>query len=163
MALDVRPATVEDIDALRRVSRRAWHAAHAPIVGADTVEEFLADYYDEASFRAAVRDDDTILRVAVDDAPVGFASASPTDGDDATFVLGRIYVLPDRWGEGVGRRLLAAVETAVERRGGERVRLAVMADNDRAVRFYEAAGYVRCDDFYDGRVGTRSYRYVREL
>lgn len=165
MAIEVRPAATGDVDALRRVARRAWHAAHAPIIGADTVEEFLADYYDEDSLRSEIENEDTILDVAADDTdtPVGFASASPTDADDATFALGRIYLLPDRWGEGIGRRLLTGVEERVERRGGRRIRLAVMADNDRAVNFYESAGYDRFDEFYDERIGTRSYRYAKEL
>lgn len=181
MAVEVRPAAPGDADALRRVARRAWHAAHAPIVGAETVEEFLAEYYDESSLRSAIEDEGIIFEVAVDaadgdaeaadpadedaaeDAPVGFASARPTDGDDDVFSLGRIYVHPDRWGEGIGRRLLATVEAKIERRGGDRVRLVVMADNDRAVGFYESAGYDRLDDFYDDRIGTRSYRYAKDL
>lgn len=166
MAIEVRPAVTDDVNAVREVARRAWHAAHAPIVGEATVERFLADYYDADSLRSEIESEEVILDVAAadgTDTPVGFASASPTDADDATFALGRIYVLPDRWGEGIGRRLLTSTEEKIERRGGDRVRLAVVADNDRAVNFYESAGYDRFDGFYDDRIGTRSYRYAKDL
>lgn len=165
MEVEIRTATHDDVDGIRTVAERAWHAAHAPIVGEETVESFLDDYYDRASFRSLVDDGSVLLRVAEgpDGSVVGFASARPDDGDAATFHLGRIYVRPDRWGEGVGRRLLVHVEEAVRRRGGSRILLGVMAENDRAVGFYEAAGYRREDEVYDDGIDAASYRYRKPL
>lgn len=183
MAVEIRPATPADVDGIRAEARAAWHAAHAPIVGVDAVEAFLADYYDAASVRSHVADDDAVLDVAVDagersdfdqgDGPgggggpdervVGHVLASPHGDDGASFALSQIYVVPDRWGEGIGRRLLERVERKVRRRGGERISLGVMAENDRAVCFYEAAGYRRTDTFYDDRIDTSGYKYAKSL
>ncbi|KZN23882.1 acetyltransferase [Haladaptatus sp. R4] len=173
MGIDVRPATREDTDGIQHVAERAWHSAHAPIIGAETTDEFLERYYDAATFRSLFEDDDSILGVAVEDgktgkekteaAVVGFVGASPTDGDSATFDLGRIYVLPSRWREGIGDRLLSHAERTVADRGGERIRLGVMAENERAIEFYESAGYRRDEKFYDERIDTSGYVYVKEL
>lgn len=174
MAIEVRPAALADIQALQRVASRAWHAAHEPIIGAETVEEFLDDYYDAESFQSEIEDAEVVFAVAADtdntdsddantdDSPVGFVSARPIEDDAAIFDLGRIYVLPKRWGEGIGRRLLSHAEEKIEERGGERVRLSVMAENDRAVGFYESAGYERVGEFYDERIATQGYTYVKK-
>jgi ribosomal protein S18 acetylase RimI-like enzyme len=169
MAIEIRRGRLADIDALQRISRLAWHDAHAPIIGEETVEEFLDDFYDAESFEAEIEDDKIVFAVAVDggdadesDAPVGFVSARPAD-DPAVYDLGRIYVLPERWSEGIGRQLLARAEETIAERGGERVQLGVMADNERAVAFYEAAGYERTDEFYDERIAAQGYTYAAEL
>lgn len=178
MTIELRSATVDDVDALQRVARRAWHEAHAPIVGAETVDAFLDEHYDESSFRARITADEAIFDAAVDadldadddadldaddDAVIGFVLASPDADDSTTFDLSQIYVHPDRWGEGIGQRLLEHVHREISARGGERVQLGVMAANDRAVRFYESAGYSRRDEFYDDRIDARGYTYVKAL
>ena len=155
MCIEIRPATPTHIDGIQRVAEQAWYSAHEPIVGAETVDEFLEKYYDAETFRSLI-ENDAIFPVAVasESNVVGFASASPDNDCASTYHLGRIYILPDRWGEGIGRRLLADIEQTVERRGGERIKLGVMAENERAVKFYESANYERESKFYDERIGA---------
>lgn len=163
MVVAIRPAADGDVTGIRTVAERAWRAAHEPIVGADVVESFLAEYYGEDAFRDRIDRDDVVLAVAVDESVVGYVFAPRDDEDPATVHLSHLYVAPDRWGEGVGRRLLARAEARAHDLGGEEMHLAVMADNDRAVGFYEAAGYRRTGSFYDERAETRSYRYEKTL
>jgi ribosomal protein S18 acetylase RimI-like enzyme len=163
MSVEIRPAEHADVDGIRSVAERAWYAAHEPIVGEAVVASFLEAYYDVESFRDRVDADDVILEVAVDDGVVGYVLAIPAEEDDGTVHLAHIYVAPDRWGEGVGRELLARVAAHARDLGVERVELAVMAGNDRAVAFYEAAGYRRTGSFYDDRADTRSYSYEKGL
>ena len=165
MAVEVREATEADLGRVREIAEAAWEAAHEPIVGAEAVESFQIEHYDRATFEPYLGADDPLLAVADDpDAGVvGFVSASPDDGSAGLFHLGRLYVEPARWGEGIGRRLLAHAESGVAGRSGDRLRLGVMAENDRAVAFYEAAGYERVDGFYDDRLDVEGYTYEKEL
>lgn len=165
MAVEVRPATPADVGGVRDVAEAAWHAAHAPIVGASAVESFLERYYDAAAFERLLEADEAVFAVAdgSDAGVVGFVSARPDESDPEASQLGRIYVTPDRWGEGLGRRLLEHVESRVREQGGERIALGVMAENDRAVRFYEAAGYQRVDIFEDERLDITGYTYEKAL
>jgi len=161
MGTEIRPARSAELPAVQRVARAAWYAAHEPIVGEETVEAFLAEYYSRDALAARLGGE-AIFLVAVEQTVAGFAVAGPTD-DTATYVLGRIYVRPDRWGEGIGQRLLQAVHERARERGVERIRLSVMAENDRAVGFYEAAGYEQVGRRIDERIGAAACEYEREL
>jgi ribosomal protein S18 acetylase RimI-like enzyme len=172
----VRRATTEDVSAIHRVAHETWPDTYDDVLGADTVDSFLADYYSEESLRRDVRRDEGVFLVAdpgdagasdpgdagASDAPadgapededpagdrtadaVGYAEAGPTEESDAdadSWTLGRLYVLPAWQGDGVGSALLDRVEAAARDAGVERLRLVVLAANDPAVAFYEAAGY----------------------
>jgi RimJ/RimL family protein N-acetyltransferase len=52
-----------------------------------------------------------------------------------------IYVTPAWWSAGVGWTLMGSVLSALEAGGYRRVVLWVLADNARARRFYERAGF----------------------
>ena len=53
-----------------------------------------------------------------------------------------LYLRPEVWGQGLGRELMAAALSHLDRRGLRRRRsLWVLATNDRARRFYEAGGW----------------------
>jgi ribosomal protein S18 acetylase RimI-like enzyme len=161
MTVEIRPAEPGDLPAVRAVARRAWYAVHEPIVGAENVEQFLEEYYSHDALVERFNADGPFL-LADEEAVVGFAVAGSAE-EPSVFVLDRIYVHPDRWGEGIGGRLLRGVECRAEDTGGERIRLDVMAENDRAVGFYKAAGYKRIGEHDDNRVGTTVYEYERVL
>jgi len=161
--MEIRDARVDDVAAVERVATAAWHEAHAPIAGEAAVEQFLSKYYDGDRLREYVADPSQSLVVADDNGIVGFALVTPYDEEPGVFTLGSIYVHPDRWGEGVGTRLLVRIEDVTRERGGSRLRLGVMAENDRAVGFYESHGYERHDEGYDERLGVEQYTYARDL
>ena len=79
----------------------------------------------------------------------------------------RLYslaVASDMAGRGVGKRLLCEVEAAARRRRARRLHLEVRADNGKAIRFYENAGYGligRRPDYYSD--GTTALLYARDL
>ncbi|MGH6925791.1 MAG: GNAT family N-acetyltransferase [Propylenella sp.] len=75
-----------------------------------------------------------------------------------------IAVAPESTGRGVGRRLLAEIEAAALRRRARRLHLEVRADNPKAIRFYERAGYAlvgRRPDYYAD--GMTALLYSRDL
>lgn len=158
--MHVRVATPEDAAAVRRVADAAWHDAHASIIGADAVEEFLVEYYDVEGLRARFRDGDSTTFVAEDDEIVGYASSIPAE--DA-YDLGSIYVHPDRQGEGVGSRLVDEVETQAREADYGTLRLVVMADNDPARGFYEARGFEHVADDYDPDLDVQNCVYEKSL
>ena len=78
-------------------------------------------------------------------------SATPSSrsaaGDDDTWPVGAalaelvsLAVAPEARGQGLGTALMDAVDAELERRGVRDLEVAVMAGNDRALRFYERRG-----------------------
>ena len=55
--------------------------------------------------------------------------------------LAAIYALPDVWGSGVGRRLMAAAVNVLHDAAFVDAILWVLEGNDRAQRFYEIGGW----------------------
>ena len=130
--ISVRPAAAADVPAIQRVARAAWHAAYDDVLGPDAVETLQDRWYDGEGLRASIEADPAVFALAVADGePAGFAHARPDDAGD--WHLARIYVDPDRWGEGVGTALLERVESDLRTRGVEAYRLAVLAGNDVGV------------------------------
>lgn len=88
---------------------------------------------------------DAIQFVALDGARVvGWADVitpwQPALAHTGTLGIG---VLPEYRGQGIGRRLLRAVAAKARAKGITRIELEARDDNERAVRVYERAGFVR--------------------
>lgn len=162
----IRPAEPTDVDGVVRVARAAWHAAYDDIIGAGTVDETVDAWYDPAALEERdVEPETRPFFVAVDadrDDVRGFAEAVPAD-EPGRFRLNRIYVTPSAWGAGLGTRLLDRLEAAVRARGGERLSLEVLADNEVGVAFYEARGFERVATAEDETFGVRAHQYEKSL
>ncbi|WIB59371.1 N-acetyltransferase [Curtobacterium sp. MCLR17_007] len=84
----------------------------------------------------------------------------PTDPEDAAY-LSLLAVRPDVQAHGVGRRLLVEGVTAARAAGHPAIALHALADNARAVRLYEAAGFRSAGvDFPHALTGTPTRTYV---
>jgi len=140
----IREATPEDATPLRRVAEASWHEAYDEVIGPDAVEEMLDRWYAVEDLRESIDRPEGPMFLAVEDGNVvGFVQVGPSDGGptDADAVLGRIYVHPDRWGEGYGSALLERAFDALRAAGRESVWLAVVADNEVGRSFYGTHGF----------------------
>ncbi len=81
--------------------------------------------------------------------------------DDEVGEIKRMYVIPERRGQGLSRRLLAALEELGVRSGYERIRLDTGKRQPRALALYRATGYREIPD-YNGNPFA-SYWFEKEL
>jgi ribosomal protein S18 acetylase RimI-like enzyme len=147
-AVTLSPLLVADVERLRDlwVALHHQHRAVAPIA---LVED------DEASWQARralylewLGAGNAFGFVAERDGePVGYAICCLLDGPDDTFPVGDRYgdlyslsVAADERGQGIGTRLLDAVDLELEQRAIHDLRISVMAGNERAQRLYERRG-----------------------
>lgn len=99
----------------------------------------------------------------------GFIASGPPETEEpvpGTVQLYAIYVDPGAVGTGVGRALMDRAVRDYRARGLERAFLYVLEGNDRARRFYEAAGWApdgtdRWEEF--GGTRLRELRYALDL
>ena len=158
----VRLATVEDAEGLAIVHVRAWQEAYRGLVP----QEYL-DQRDPARRRLAWRrwiEDaraPAATLVAEDKVGniVGFVSVStsrdPDANPDVEGEIQAIYLLPEYWGQGLGRLLMEAGLRRLEDAGYHEVTLWVLESNQHARRFYEAGGW-----HADGSTKTDSSRGI---
>lgn len=163
--MNVREATDDDIDAIRRIAERSWEVDYPAILTRETAEEAVAEWYDADSIAEAIAEGRTELLVAERDGEVvGFAHATWNASEGAAYIL-RLYVHPDHRSRGVGAELLERTRKALSGYGVDRIHAMVLADNDPGNAFYERFGFERADES-ETQIGEETYqetRYVLEV
>ncbi|WP_049928769.1 GNAT family N-acetyltransferase [Halopiger goleimassiliensis] len=141
--MEIRPATVDDREPIRRVAREAWHDTYDELAP-DTIDETIDDWYGDESFADALEEPGTAVLVAeVDGEVVGFTHG--VVHEDEGDVL-RMYVHPDHQGEGVGTALHERLREDLEDLSMNRMRAIDLASNDASRAFYERLGFERTDE-----------------
>ncbi len=89
--------------------------------------------------------DGSFLVISAGAEPVACGGLKRLDAETAE--IKRMYVAGGRRGRGVGRRLLAELESECRRLGYRRIRLDTGSDQPAARALYESAGYRRIADY----------------
>jgi len=100
--------------------------------------------------------------------PVGVTAPDPLTPAGRAGSVGELYALyvtPAWWSTGAGRALMGSVLSALGGDGYRRVILWVLADNARARRFYERAGFAAdgATNILTGLGGVLEVRYTQDL
>jgi GNAT superfamily N-acetyltransferase len=162
----VRMATTADADAIAEVQVLGWRRAYEEILPGDFLAALSVERRTEWWSRQVELGTLEVLVVDDDDGQVaGFASMGPANSSEEA-ELYAIYLLPERWGQGLGRALILAAEDLMAEQGYQICVLWVFADNTRARQFYETAGWeldgaLRVEEF--GGVQPTQVRYRRHL
>jgi GNAT superfamily N-acetyltransferase len=101
----------------------------------------------------------------VEDEVVGFATVGASTSEEGVGELYAIYVDPLRWGLGAGRALIERAEASLRGSGFPTALLWVLRGNERAERFYRAAGWEQDgekEDVFQGATVTE-LRYRKRL
>lgn len=173
-AVDVRRAVAADADAIADVHARAWPEAYRGLLPDQLIADVVAGRDRRAdAFRRLLTDAAAPQRIWVAIAEgevVGMAVWSPSRDDDATAATAdveAIYLDPPVWRRSIGRRLLHAVMADIDDSGFTEATLWVLDTNERARRFYEAAGWqpdgaTKVEERPAGKLNELRYRMVRD-
>jgi len=143
---EVLPAEMRDAKAIAEIHSIAARAAYAGLVPEDQLDA-LAPTTREVKWRQAIEFADPQVHVAVQgDEVVGFVGFDRSRDPKTPSTTGEIwalYVKPEHWGKGVGVALWDAARDGLEDEGCTLVTIWVPLRNDRAMRFFELAGFKR--------------------
>ena len=159
-----RLAGAADADAIGRIQVETWRAAYTGLIPDEAIESF-----DVAARQRLWREwfdqpwPGGVVFVAEHDGHVvGFANSGPCREEERAGELYAIYVLPTSWGTGAGRALIQHTEEWMRFSGFGEAILWVLEGNERAERFYRAAGWEldgrKVDQFQGADVAELRYR-----
>jgi ribosomal protein S18 acetylase RimI-like enzyme len=137
--LSTRAAAEADIPLLRQLAERIWRASYSAMLTPAQIDYMLAWMYSPEQIAQELREGVIWEMALVEEQPVGFFSVTFEDGARAK--LNKIYVVPERQGQGLGRALLTRAEEIAAAHGAREMWLQVNKRNERARRTYERAGY----------------------
>jgi ribosomal-protein-alanine N-acetyltransferase len=143
----VRPAHAGDLGAIEALEREA----------------FSGDRLSRRSLRNFIAARDRLLVAADADGIAGYALITWRKGGRRARLYS-IAVSRRKAGRGVGRALLAAVQSHAVERGCDALRLEVREDNRRAIALYERLGYRRFgryENYYED--GSAALRLEKSL
>jgi ribosomal protein S18 acetylase RimI-like enzyme len=166
----IRPAGVQDARGIAQVHVSAWREAYVEILPADYLSTVSVAAREEAWKKMLSQRAPHVLVAEIKDDIVGFVSYARSRDEDSTPETGEIsaiYVAAARWSSGVGRSLWLEAKKGLSRQGYVTVTVWVLADNARAIRFYECAGLrVDQDATRQITIGGRvlgEFRYIGKL
>ena len=149
----IRKALPEEIDTLADIAFVAWERDLLPFLNGPAASRNA----EQQRLTAAVRDGlDRVIVAEVNGVAVGWCQR----------IRGRAYipflfVTPLLQNQGIGSALLRRMESLLELEGADRIQLDTLADNVRAVNFYQHLGYQILALKSDGPQGRETQMSVR--
>jgi GNAT superfamily N-acetyltransferase len=168
--MEIRVASPADAGAIADVHVEAIRAAYRDLFPADALAAIDLGERSERWRQRLIAGGSVTLVGESAGSLLGFAEFGPSrdeeSGPGGAGEVMAIYVRPAVWGTGVGRDLLRAALDQLSGCGFRRATLWALEGNERAARFYAAAGFAR-----DGARSERAFlgftvpvvRYARPL
>lgn len=140
-----RPGDAQQVARLHwRSAIVGYHHIFPPEAVPPTMEQLLARW---RSWLDASRAEETRGFVAEsEDRCIGVVLVGPDPRDPSLGHIARMYVAPERWGQGIGRSLYQAALAHFDRVGYQEATLWVLEANHRARSWYERLGWVPTGD-----------------
>ena len=147
----ILPAEPGDLEAILALQKRAFHSEAVLYEDFDAppMTQTLEQIREEASRR-------TILKLVEGDAILGSARGH-CDPETRCGYLGRLVVEPGRQGQGLGTRLVRAIEALFPQ--AARWEIFTGARSDANIRLYRKLGYVPFKEVPAGPPGSAAARY----
>ncbi len=155
LAIETRRAGTQDAAAIASVHDAAWSNAYTGLVPHAALTKMVRRR-GEKWWADAIRRSTVVLVLEIAGRIVGYATLGrnrvktlPYDGE-----VYELYLLPEYQGVGLGTRLFLAARGELKRRQVKGAVVWVLADNARAITFYENAGgraVAEGAEFFDGK------------
>lgn len=135
----IRPSRADDIAKLRTCMAAIWHETYDGFIGAKRVERFVSLWLTDQQLRKEA-ESDAILSLLVVDGDEIVGQILMREVEPGIVRVARLYLASRYHGLGLGKQMLDEGIAAFPQ--AHLVRLEVYEPNHRAVRFYQAYGFV---------------------
>lgn len=166
----IEPAALAHCREIAEVHVLSWQQAYAGLISADYLAALSVDGREIAWREAVVKGAPQLLVAIADGRVAGFVAFGPSRDKDAAPGVAEVwalYLAPSCWSQGTGCALWLAALERIRAEACSSVSLWVLAGNERARRFYAAAGFepepASMREFTIGGARVSELRYVLPL
>ena len=143
--MSIRQATSSDAKGIAQVHVTSWQSAYRGILPDDLLDN-LSVQRSQNRWETILADPHScVLVFEQNDQIIGFASLRASQNEDVdkktVGEIGAIYLSPNEWRKGYGKRLHDAAIATLREQGFSEVTLWVLRDNQRAIEFYKKVGF----------------------
>ena len=145
MEISIREATVEDAKTISSIGVASWQAAYSGIVPSEYLDSLSIEKRERYVAKSLAVHTNRFMIAEADGQAVGmicFYSSNSETAMREIWELEALYLLPQYWNKGIGRKLIQYAFQYIRDHGGCNCNLWVLADNNRARQFYESAGLI---------------------
>ncbi|MFL6233636.1 MAG: GNAT family N-acetyltransferase [Thermoanaerobaculia bacterium] len=142
--MKLRAADITDARAIAEVHVLSWQHAYRGLLPQGFLDGLSVEQRQAVWSSSLTQGEASVLVAEVKDRVVGFSAFAPCRDEGAQssdYEVLAIYVDPSQWSTGVGRGLWLKSREVMVAQGAGRVSLWVLVGNERAIRFYTAAGF----------------------
>lgn len=139
----LRKAKEQDLAIITNLAEEIWPVTYGNYLSAEQIRYMLDKMYNKGELLLQMKKGHTFLIATEDDEDgkdIGFVSFSVYKPEAYSYKLHKLYVLPEKHGQGVGKILVNEVISSVKRLGGKTLQLNVNRNNN-AKNFYEKMGF----------------------
>jgi ribosomal protein S18 acetylase RimI-like enzyme len=165
--MEIASASPEDCRSVAEVHVASWRAAYAGILSDEYLAGLSVERREQSWLQVLAEARSELLIGRVGSSVVGFSSFGKSRDSDAPPDQGELwalYVHPNAWSTGAGRKLWRASHARLSAQGHSSVSLWVLERNARAIRFYVSAGFAMDPgsekEFELGGVSVREVRMI---
>ena len=137
--VNIRNAGLEDINAISSILASSWKSAYHGIICDEYLDSLNENHW--VDFLTAGIKQQTIFTMVLEKEE-NIIGAAILGANEKEINLISFYLLPEKIGHGFGHLFYNGMEAELKRRGFTKCILDVLQDNYRAVRFYEAHGFL---------------------
>lgn len=145
--MEIRPATIHDLDKLRSISRTTFTETFAHMNSAENMRKYLEEDLSIEKLTSELNNRHSIFCLAAEQGEtIGYlklneAPAQSDIHDTQSLEIERIYLLRSHHGTGEGKELLDHAFSIAREKKKHYVWLGVWEENRRAIAFYRKHGF----------------------
>lgn len=144
--MNIRVATTADLANLRKLAIDAFINAYAVFNKETDMQQYLKENFSEDVLRAELTNPEIVILVAEQENEIlGYVKLVPGGSEDLKFnrpiEIARLYSAVHTIGNGIGKKLVAAVRDFALKNNYDGIWLGVWQKNFRAVNFYQREGF----------------------
>jgi GNAT superfamily N-acetyltransferase len=136
----------DEAPAVADLAHTIWRAYYPGIISDRQIDHMLGLWYTEEALRREISSGAAEYALIQHGARAAGYVAHETSDGVAVLFIGKLYVLPELHGAGLGRRALEWLVRRAGEKGSGALRLRVNKQNHRAIRSYLRAGFTFVED-----------------